>query len=233
MQYSNRLNQVELCCGNVHSLEEKMTTFVHGLDPAIGPLVARHRESHRMITYLEVVHFARGGGNASRVRSAHDRRPNIVFTLNKSILRKERASAMMTHSDEDFLATHSIWRAFDNNVDRLQYIGGAEDSFPTTYLPTAYDTAFEDLSREEDAIFALEQRRHILSPVLLLRNIMRLCHDVLEGWRTYDLRNHSMVGGRWYLWPTTSAATKAGQVLLLGTLDREATKETPETASQL
>ena len=151
--------------------------FVHGLDPAIGPLVARHRESHPMITYLEVVHFARGEGNANRARSAHGRSPNIVVTPNKSITRKERASAMMTHSDEYFLETRSISRAFYNNVDPLQYIGGAEESFattdlPTIYLPTTYDTAFEDPSQEEDAILAMEQRRHVPSLLLLLRNMM-------------------------------------------------------------
>ena len=70
---------------------------------------------------------------------------------------------MMTHSDDDLLETRSISRAFDNNVDPLQYIGGVEDSFPTTDLPTTYDTSFEDPSREEDAIFAMEQRRQVPS----------------------------------------------------------------------
>ena len=58
----------------------------------------------------------------------------------------------------------SISRAFDDNVDPLRYKGGGEDSFPTTDLPTTYDTAFEDPSREEDAMFAMEQRRHVPSP---------------------------------------------------------------------
>ena len=35
------------------------------------------------------------------------------------------------------------------------------------------------------------------------------------------------VCGRRYIGPKTSVATKGGQVVLLGTLDREATKETP------
>ena len=164
MQYSNRLNQSELRCGNVQSLEEKMTMFVNGLDPAIEPLVSRHRESHPKITYLELVHFARDEGNANRARSAQGRLPNIVVTPKKSVPRKERASAMMTHSDDDFLETRSISRAFDNSVDPLQYIDGGEDSFPTTELPTTYDTAVEDHSREEDAMFAMEQRRHVPSP---------------------------------------------------------------------
>ena len=164
MKYSNRLNQAELRCGNVHSLEEKMTMFVNGLDPAIEPLVARHRESHPKITYLELVYFARDEGNANRARRAQGRRPNIVVIPKKSVPRKERASAMMTDSDDDFLETRSISRAFDNNVDPLQYIGDGEYSFPTTDLPTTYDTAFEDPSREEDAMFVMEQRRHVPSP---------------------------------------------------------------------
>ena len=135
MQYSNRLNHAELRCGNIHSLEEKMTMFVNGLDPAIEPLVARNRESHPKITHLELVHFARDEENANRARSAQGRRPNIVVTPKKSLHRKERASAMLTHSDDDFLETRSISRALDNNVDPLQYIGGGEDSFPTTDLP--------------------------------------------------------------------------------------------------
>ena len=164
IQYSNRLNQAELRCGNVHSREEKMTMFVNGLDPAIEPLVARHRESHPKITYLELVHFARDEGNANRARSARGRPPNIFVTPKKSVPRKERASAMMTHSDDDFLETRSISRAFGNNVEALQYIVGGEDSFPTTYLQTTCDTAFEDPWREGDAIFATEQRRNVPSP---------------------------------------------------------------------
>ena len=75
MQYSNRLNKAELHCGNVHSLEEKMTMFVNGLNPAIEPLVARHRESHPKITYLELVHFARDEGNAN-----YSRHPEVIGT---------------------------------------------------------------------------------------------------------------------------------------------------------
>ena len=41
MEYSARLNQAELRCGNVHPIAEKITVFISGLNPAIEPLITR------------------------------------------------------------------------------------------------------------------------------------------------------------------------------------------------
>ena len=52
MQYSSRLNNAFVRCGNVYSLSEKIQFFVNGLDPAIKSLVSRHREVDRRCIFL-------------------------------------------------------------------------------------------------------------------------------------------------------------------------------------
>ena len=70
-EFSTRLNTSFYRCGNVHSVEEKATMFVDGLDPVIKTLVAQRREDSRRMPYSELVQYARAEGDSHRARVSH------------------------------------------------------------------------------------------------------------------------------------------------------------------
>lgn len=55
--FSDLLNKAFYRCSNALSLEERCSTFLDGLYPAIQALVAQYRGTNRMITFLEIVHY--------------------------------------------------------------------------------------------------------------------------------------------------------------------------------
>lgn len=141
--YSTRLNNAVRRCGNVHSSEERMTMFVDGLLPSIRSLVARHRESHRRSSYIELVHFARAEGDAHRARVSTGRKPDILVRDNKapSALRnRAKALSLEVHPErrvpaqrlrfsdaEEFSGRETIT---DNGEDAVHFLDN-DSSFTT------------------------------------------------------------------------------------------------------
>ena len=72
-----RLTDASNRCGNVHSVDELATMFVDGLDSTTKTVVARYRESHRRVSFLELVEYAQAEGDAVRARSRNMRRATL------------------------------------------------------------------------------------------------------------------------------------------------------------
>lgn len=66
---AKRINAAVRRCGTVHDMEEVMTLFVEGLDPATRTLLQANRANHHRATYLELIQQARYGGDSVRARS--------------------------------------------------------------------------------------------------------------------------------------------------------------------
>lgn len=68
--YASRVGTAAYRCGNVHTESEKITIFVHGLQPATRSIVSRFRrdQPRSMLTFDRVVSFARDEGDAYRAR---------------------------------------------------------------------------------------------------------------------------------------------------------------------
>ena len=74
VDYSNRLTEAELRCGNVHEWHERKLRYIQGLIPPIKPLVARYNRENRRATYWDVVEFAQSEGDAYRARGSVKRK---------------------------------------------------------------------------------------------------------------------------------------------------------------
>lgn len=55
VEFKSRLNRAATRCGNFHSTDEKMKLFLNGMDLFIKNLVARPREMHCNMIFMEVV----------------------------------------------------------------------------------------------------------------------------------------------------------------------------------
>lgn len=65
---SSRLNNEAHICGSIHSMDDKMTLYIDGLQKATTFLVAVHRERHTRTKFLELVRFAPAKVDAVRAR---------------------------------------------------------------------------------------------------------------------------------------------------------------------
>ena len=68
VDYSTRLTESELRCGNIHRWNERKLRFIDGLLPEIKPIVAQYNRNHRNATYWDLVEFAQSEGEAARAR---------------------------------------------------------------------------------------------------------------------------------------------------------------------
>ena len=136
MEYSARLNQVEFRCGNVHPIAEKITMFISGLNPAIEPLITRVREENPSRSYLELVQIARDHGDAFRARGGNAKATPLAEGKPTVGTRNTRSSALLASSADDLWGHEGLHPAFEGNVDPLQMMTEAEDSMPTTDLPS-------------------------------------------------------------------------------------------------
>ena len=73
--YSTRLNRAEGRCGNPHSMRDRITHFINGLLPTIGPIVGSYREENPRCSYLDVVSKARSVGQALRASTKGKSQP--------------------------------------------------------------------------------------------------------------------------------------------------------------
>lgn len=67
VEYSSKLHYASIRSGNVYTTDENMTLFVDGLHPVIKSLVARQREKHTSLKFLELVQFSLAEGYAVRL----------------------------------------------------------------------------------------------------------------------------------------------------------------------
>lgn len=148
-EYSSRLNKAAIRCGNVHSTDEKITLFIDGLSPAIKSLVARYRERHGHMTYLELVHFAQAEGDAVRAQTRNTRRLEVT-EVRRVEPRKTGKPAVVSalHLEspaESGASSLPHQRGERSQVDAVYYLDGAEGSIPTTDLPTTESGQADDL----------------------------------------------------------------------------------------
>ena len=137
MEYSARLNQAELRCGNVHPLAEKITMFISCLNPASEPLITRVREEDPSRRYLELVQIARDHGDAFRAtRGTAVRRQPLLNEKPTVGTRNTRSSALLASSTDELWGHEGLDHAFESNMDPLQMMTEAEDSIPTTDVPS-------------------------------------------------------------------------------------------------
>ena len=66
VDYSTRLTEAELRCGNVHRWHERKLRFIDGLLPVTKPKVARYNRTTRDASYWDVLEFAQSEGEATR-----------------------------------------------------------------------------------------------------------------------------------------------------------------------
>lgn len=158
VEYSSRLNNAAIRCGNVHSMDDKMTLYVDGLDKTIKSLVARHRERHPRIRFLELIQFAQAEGDAVRARSgmsSRTRRLGTYPTRDESLAQRaaKRGKALYLESPENSRLSTQTPRESHVGHDDLQYLDEPVGSIPTTELPSTE-------SLQESELMAMEQRRY-------------------------------------------------------------------------
>ena len=135
MEYSARLNQAELRCGNVHAIAEKITMFISGLNPAIEPLITCVREEPPSRSYLELVQIARDLGDAFRAKGGNAVKRHPLLKEKSTVgTRNTLSSALLASSADELWGHKGLHHAFESNVDPLQMMTEAEDSIPTTDL---------------------------------------------------------------------------------------------------
>ena len=137
-QYSSRLSNAFVHCGNVYSSSEKIQFFVDGLDPAIKSLVIRHREADRRRTFLELVQFAQAKGDAIRARERR-RSSRLQVSPAKRTAHPQRAlfAEEKQHSHHSSTETTEQYSATDMDVENLNLVGDYGSSVPTSDLPTS------------------------------------------------------------------------------------------------
>ena len=154
MEYSERLNQAELRCGNVHPIAEKINMFISGLNRAIEPLITHVREEDPSTSYLELVQIARDHGDAFRARGGDAVKRHPLLKENPTVeTRNTRPSALLASSADDLWGHEGLDHAIESNVDPLQMMTEAEDSIPTTDLPST-ESEISHL-QEVDAMLAM------------------------------------------------------------------------------
>ena len=137
MQYSSRLNNAFVRCGNVYSLSEKIQFFVDGLDPAIKSLVSRHREADRRCTFLELVQFAQAEGDAIRARERRRSSRLQVSPAKRTHPQRALFAEEKQHLHHSSAETTEQYSATDKDVENLNLVGDYGSSVPTSDLPTS------------------------------------------------------------------------------------------------
>ena len=121
IDYSARLNQAEIRCGNVHPIAKKITIFVRGLNPAIEPLITRVREGNPSRSYIELVQIARDHGGAFRAGGGNDVQRHPLLQEKPTVgTRNTRSSALLASSADNLWGHEGLGHAFEINVNPLQ-----------------------------------------------------------------------------------------------------------------
>ena len=129
MEYSARLNQAELRCGNVHPIAEKITMFISGLNPAIETPITRVREENPSRSYLELVQIARDNGDAFRVSGGNAVKRHPLLKEKPTVGTRNTRSSAPLESFAYYLWGHGrLDHDFESNVDPLQMMTEAGDS---------------------------------------------------------------------------------------------------------
>ena len=97
--YSTRLTESELRCGNVHRWHERKLRFIDGLLPVTKPVVARYNRTTRDATYWDVVEFAQSHGEASRAGGPQRRVAPLPQHRGVSPTRPTRRAFMLEPSE--------------------------------------------------------------------------------------------------------------------------------------
>ena len=77
MEFYIRLTDASNRCGNVYSMEEKVTMFIEGLDASIKPMVSQYRQDNRDVSFLRMVNYAKAHGSASRAKEKKTKKVTI------------------------------------------------------------------------------------------------------------------------------------------------------------
>ena len=103
-EFSTRLNTSFYRCGNVHSVGEKATMSIDGLDPVIKTLVAQRTDESRRMPHLELLQYARAEGDSQRARLSHQRKPAPDIDGNLSRQRRRQSNPQRLTTDRVLLA---------------------------------------------------------------------------------------------------------------------------------
>ncbi|CAN8062282.1 unnamed protein product [Agarophyton chilense] len=159
-EYSSRLNKASVRCGNVHSTEDKITLYIDGLDPSIKSLVARYREKHGRVSFLELVQFAKAEGDAARARGSPRRSVAFGTSMGKEKISarvNQRSKLLHLESPVDSRDSSFAPKESDSHEEAVHLMECTDSSVPTVDLPHSE-------SQDEEALMAMEGRGPMCRP---------------------------------------------------------------------
>ncbi|CAN8069068.1 unnamed protein product, partial [Agarophyton chilense] len=178
VEYNSRLNKASVRCVNVHSTEDKITLYIDGLDPSINSLVARYREKHGRVFFLELVQFEKAERDAARARGSPRR--SVAF------------GTSMVDSRDSSLAP----KGSDSHEEAVHLMEYTDSSVPTVDLSHSE-------SQDEEALMALEGRRPMYRPYTVppqgfFKNEKPRWVDTRTAYRSQPMLTNRRNGLIWY-----------------------------------
>ena len=158
VDYSTRLSEAELRCGNVNKWDVRKLRFIDGLLPSIKPLVARYNRMKRDATYWDVIEEAQSQGEAFRARG---QKKTELLSAGKSSATGRGRVYMLEQSDTT--STRPRSRTEGDDAGDLHLISDDQSAGTNltspTWTSTTSTSALETIdATREDPVLLAEKR---------------------------------------------------------------------------